>query len=80
MSSINITTARKDLYKIVKEVNKTHEPLLITGKEVSAVLIGESDWKSIQETLYLSSIPGMSDSIKEGMKAEIDEFSDELEW
>ena len=53
MSSIYVTNARKGLYKIVESVNKSHEPIHITGKHSSAVLIGEDDWKSIEETLYL---------------------------
>ena len=80
MSSINITNARKDLYKIVESVNKTHQPIYITGKNSSAVLVGEEDWRSIEETLYLLSIPGMRDSIVEGMKTPIDELDSELDW
>jgi antitoxin YefM len=80
MSSINITSARKELYKIVQEVNDTHEPIQITGKKTSAVLIGEDDWRSIQETLYLTSIPGMRESIIEGMKTPVEDLSDQLDW
>lgn len=80
MSNMNITTARKDLYKIVKSVNETHEPVFITGKNSSAILIGEEDWRSIQETLLLTSIPGMRESIIEGMNTETEDLSDELDW
>ncbi len=80
MRSINITNARKDLYKIVESVNKTHEPIHITGKKSSAVLIGEDDWKSIEETLYLSSIPGMRESIIDGMKTPIEKLESDLDW
>jgi len=80
MSSINVTNARKDLYKLVQRVNSTHEPVEITGKDSNAILIGEEDWRSIQETLYLSSIPGMRESIIEGMKTSVDDLSDELDW
>lgn len=80
MSSINVTNARKDLYNLVQRVNSTHEPVEITGKESSAILVGEEDWRSIQETLYLSSIPGMRESIVEGMKTSVDDLSDELDW
>ena len=80
MSSINVTNARKDLYKIVQKVNDTHEPIEITGKDSTAVLIGEEDWRSIQETLYLTSVPGMRESIIEGMNTPVDELSDELDW
>ncbi len=80
MSSINITSARKDLYRIVESVNESHEPIHITGKKNSAVLVGEGDWKSIEETLYLSSIPGMRESIIDGMKTPIDKLELDLDW
>ncbi len=80
MSSINITNARKDLYRIVESVNETHDPIHITGKNSSAVLVGEDDWKSIEETLYLLSIPGMRDSIIDGMKTPIEKLESDLDW
>ncbi len=80
VSSVNVTNARKDLYNIVQKVNLTHEPVEITGKDSNAILVGEEDWKSIQETIYLTSIPGMRESIIEGMNTPIEELSDELGW
>ena len=72
MSTINITNARKDLYNLVESVNKFHEPTLIVGKKANAVLISEDDWSAIQETLYLDSIPEMTQSILEGAKESIE--------
>ncbi len=80
MSSINITSARKDLYRIVESVNESHEPIHITGKKNSAVLVGEDDWKSIEETLYLLSIPGMRESIIDGMKTPVEKLDSDLDW
>lgn len=82
MSTVNITNARKDLYNLVDAVNKYHEPTLIVGKRANAVLISESDWSAIQETLYLSSIPGMTKSIIEGVNESLDDcISEEMvEW
>ena len=80
MSSVNVTNARKDLYKLVQKVNLTHEPVEITGKDSNAVLVGEEDWRSIQETLYLTSIPGMRESIIDGMNTPIEDLSDEPGW
>lgn len=69
--TISITSARKDIYKIAQEVNDVHEEIHVynasTGKNM--VMLSEEDWNSIQETLYLYSIPGMVESILEG-KAE----------
>ena len=82
MSTINITNARKDLYNLVDAVNLYHEPALIVGKRANAVLISESDWSAIQETLYLNSIPGMTKSIMEGVNVSLDDCipEDMVEW
>jgi len=80
MSSINITNARKDLYRLVQNVNEYHEPVHIVGKSGSAVLISEEDWRAISETLFLVSIPGMKESILDGMKTPVENLSDQLEW
>lgn len=73
MATINITNARKDLYNLVENVNAYHEPALIVGKRANAVLISEDDWSAIQETLYLDSIPGMTQSILEGAKEPVED-------
>jgi antitoxin YefM len=80
MSSINITNARKNLYRLVKTLSETHEPVHITGKNRSAVLVGEEDWRSIEETLYLLSMPGIRNSIVKGMKEPIKKSSRKLSW
>ncbi len=80
MNSISITEARKNIYKLVDQSAQTHEPIQITGRGSNAVLVSEEDWRSIQETLYLTSIPGMRESIIEGMKTSLDETSDKLDW
>ena len=73
MSAINITNARKELHNLVEDVNLYSEPTLIVSKKGNAVLISESDWNAIQETIYLNSIPGMVESIKEGMDTAIED-------
>lgn len=80
MPSINATEARSRLYKLLDEIAESHEPVLITGKRANAVLIAENDWRSIQETLYLLSIPGMRESIREGLSTSVEECSDRLDW
>ena len=80
MTSISATEARKQLYKLLDDVSDTHEPVQITGKRGNAVLVGEDDWRAVQETLYLVSIPGMRESIREGMAAPVEECADELDW
>jgi antitoxin YefM len=80
MSSVTTTEARKRLYGLIDEVQETHEPVQITGKRGNAVLVGEDDWRAVQETLYLVSIPGMRESILEGMATPADELPDKLDW
>ena len=80
MTSITATKAREKLYKLLDEVAETHEPIQITGKRGDAILISADDWRSIQETLHLVSIPGMTDSIKEGLATSVDECAEEPTW
>ena len=80
MTNTTVTKARSNLYKLLDQVHETHDPVFIKGKRSSAVLIAEEDWNSIQETLFLTSIPGMKDSIKKGLKTPLEKCSKELEW
>jgi len=80
MKTMNVTNARKELYKLIDQVQDAHEPVYITGKNKSAVLISEDDWRSIEETLYLTSIPGMRESILEGLKEDPNKCDTELDW
>lgn len=80
MTTITATEARKCLYALLDEVSNSHEPIQITGKRGNAVLVSEADWNSVQETLYLVSIPGMRESILEGMGTPASELESELDW
>ena len=80
MKTLNITEARKNIYKLIDEAHETHEPIQITGKRNNAILLSEEDWRNIQETLYLTSIPGMRESIIEGINTPLSHTSDKLEW
>jgi PHD/YefM family antitoxin component YafN of YafNO toxin-antitoxin module len=80
MTTVNVTEARANLYKLIDDASVNHEPVVITGKRGNAVLLAEGDWNAINETLYLLSVPGMRESIIEGMQESFDETSTELEW
>ena len=80
MTTISATKARSSLYSLIDEANASHEPIQITGKRGNAVLVSEGDWRAIQETLYLQSIPGMVDSIKKAREEGIEKGSKELDW
>jgi antitoxin YefM len=71
---------KKTLPDLIHSVSQSHQPILITGEGGNAVLLSESDWSAIQETLYLLSVPGMRESIKEGLATPIDECDRELVW
>jgi prevent-host-death family protein len=80
MNILNATEARAKLYTLIDETAASHQPIIITGKRGNAVLVSEEDWNAISETLFLLSIPGMRESIKEGMEQDLSECSKELDW
>jgi prevent-host-death family protein len=80
MTSLTVTNARKQLYNLIDIVAQSHEPIYISGKRNSGVLISEKDWLAIQETLYLSSIPSLKTSIIKGLKTPVEECEKEIEW
>jgi len=80
MTTITATQARRQLYQLLDSTADAHEPIQITGKRHSAVLVSEEDWRSIQETIYLLSMPGMRKSIIKGMKTSISQCSKTLKW
>lgn len=80
MSSYTASEARSGLYRLLDEVAESHAPVLITGKRHNGILISEEDWKSIEETLYLSSIPGLRKSIVKGLKTPVRRCSKKLKW
>jgi prevent-host-death family protein len=80
MTVLNASEARSNLYRLIDQTNDSHEPVFISGKRNSAVLIAEEDWKAMQETLFLLSIPGMKESILDGMKEPLEKSSRKLDW
>ncbi|MDB2585978.1 type II toxin-antitoxin system Phd/YefM family antitoxin [Luminiphilus sp.] len=80
MTTLNVTEARANLYKLIDDTTVNHEPVVITGKRGNAVLLAEEDWNAINETLHLLSVPGMRESIVEGMQESIDTAATELNW
>ena len=80
MPTVTATEARAKLYRLIDQAASSHEPIVITGKRANAVLISEDDWRAIQETLYLLSISGMRESIREGLETAIEECAEDLDW
>lgn len=80
MHTLSATEARANLYRLIDEAAQSHEPILISGKRTSAVLVSSEDWSAIQETLHMLSIPGMRESIKSGMAEPLANSATELDW
>lgn len=80
MTVLSATEARSNFYRLMDQASSSHEPILITGKRGNAVLISEDDWKSIQETMFLLSIPGMRESIRDGLSTPVEDCKEELDW
>ena len=80
MTRITATEARSNLYRLIDEAAESHQPIVIMGKRNKAVLVSEEDWSAIQETLYLLAVPGMRESIREGVETLVDECDEELDW
>lgn len=80
MTILNVTEARSKLYNLIDEAASTHQPIVITGKRGNPVLVSEQDWNAITETLHLLSVPGMRESIREGLNQDLSECSKVLDW
>ncbi|OGQ93975.1 MAG: antitoxin [Deltaproteobacteria bacterium RIFOXYA12_FULL_61_11] len=80
MKTLTATQARTVLYRLIDEAATEHRPIQITGKRASAVLISAEDWRALEETLYLLALPGMRESIKEGLDSPLSECSTTLPW
>ena len=77
---IPINEAQQQLQQSIDAVSQSHKPIAIAGQTSNAVLLSESDWASVQETLYLLSVPGMRESLREGLATPIDDCDRPLEW
>ncbi len=80
MTIVSVTKARAKLYSLVDEALQSHKPVVIAGKRGNAVLLAEKDWNAINETLFLLSIPGMRESIVDGMNIDLEKCDQELDW
>lgn len=80
MITMNASEARENLYCLLDETTAAHEPVLIVGPRSNGALVGEEDWNAIQESLHLLSIPGIRESIREGLVTPVDECEKEPGW
>ena len=80
MTAVSATAARAQLYRLIDQVNEESEPLTITGQRGNAVLVGEDDWRAIQEALHLASVPGFTESIRVARADGVEGASEALDW
>ncbi|WP_236015071.1 type II toxin-antitoxin system Phd/YefM family antitoxin [Geomonas anaerohicana] len=80
MKVVSASAARANMYRLIDETAASHEPVCITGKRGNAVMLSEDDWRAVTETLYLLSVPGMRESVLEGMATPVEECSEEPGW
>jgi PHD/YefM family antitoxin component YafN of YafNO toxin-antitoxin module len=80
MKTLNINTGKSDLNALVDDAVISREPIQIIGKNANAVLLAETDWLALQETLYLLSIPKMRESIVEGLNTPVQQCKNEIDW
>jgi prevent-host-death family protein len=80
MNTLTASEARSNLYRLMDQAAESHQPIVISGKRNNAVLISAEDWEAIQETLYLLSVPGMRESINQGMDEPVEDCAKELGW
>ena len=80
MTSLSASQARASLFKLMEQAAHSHEPIQIKGRHRSSVLISEEDWRAVQATLYLLSIPGMRESIRKGLKTPLSRTTKTLKW
>ncbi len=80
MNTLTASQARAKLYRLIDEARESHEPIIISGKRNSAVLLSAEDWSAIQETLHLLAVPGMRESIKAGMAEPLARSAKKIKW
>ena len=77
---VSASQAKANIYELIDETAQTHEPIIITGERNSVVMLSQEDWDAIKETLYINSIPELSQSIQDAMNTPDEEFSEKIEW
>ena len=79
-TTLSASEARATLYRLIDQAAESHQPVTIVGKRHDAVLVSAEDWQAVQETLHLLAVPGMRESIKEGLAEPVDDCATELDW
>ena len=76
MTATTLAAAQKNLAQLVADVNDGSTQVIIVNDDgKNAVLVSEEEWNSLQETMYLYSIPGMVESIKAAREEPLSEYT-----
>ena len=80
MTTMTATQARANLFKLLDLAAHSHEPIQITGRRQNSVLISEDDFRAMQETLHLLSVPGLKKSLLKAKNAPLKSYSKKRPW
>ena len=80
LTSLTVSEAQADFDRLIDQVDQSLHAIRIVGAHCSAMLVSEAKWNSIQETLFLMSIPGMHESIKAGRAEPLELCVQHLDW
>lgn len=82
MKNVNVTSFRKDIYKLLDNAIKYNEPINVSTKNGNAVILSEEEYNNLIETLYIESVPNLKKEILERAKGSDEDFvsEDEVEW
>jgi antitoxin YefM len=80
MTIVTAADSQTKIHALLEQTAAEHKPLMITGPTSNGVLLAEEDWNSLQETLYLYSIPGMRESLVAGLREPLEECSTDTGW
>ena len=74
MRHMTANTAQNDFSDLLNTVIELGESVSIATDKGAAILVSQDEWSGLLETLYLQSIPGLVESIREAENAQ------ESEW
>lgn len=82
LRSCTSSQARETLYRLMDDISDSHQPFLITGRRNNVVMISEEDFRAMEETLYLLSVPGLRESLLKASKESLDDCLDskDVQW
>ncbi len=72
MKHVSISEVRKNIFNLFDNVVDSHEPLYIKTKKDAVIVLSVEDYNALEETLYLQSVPGFVEEVKEAIEQPIE--------